>query len=184
MPNWCKNSITIDLDTEDGRRVAEIFRTQEFPFQAIRPCPQHLLEGDGWYGWRTQNWGTKWDAESLHVLEENDESITFDFDTAWSPPSALYRFMADEFPELNMEFEYVEYDNDFAGQGYVNYGDFGEQDTDPPSRTHVPDDDEEAAAEFDEMFADLIEVADEDKIEPAKTQIGQMTKLPLPKEKK
>ena len=73
-----------------------------------------------WYSWCVENWGTKWncDAQDWMKVEnpnEDEASVTFWFDSAWSPPTALYEFI-----ESNSEFivtaSYLEEGMSFVGQ--------------------------------------------------------------------
>ena len=62
---------------------------------------------DGWYDWNVRNWGTKWDAcnPSLNSDDPSSGSISYSFDTAWSPAEGAYRAMVEQHPELTFEFE-------------------------------------------------------------------------------
>ena len=73
-----------------------------------------------WYSWCVDNWGTKWNCDAqdwVKVENPNDDqaSVTFWFDSAWSPPTALYEFI-----ESNSEFivtaSYLEEGMSFVGQ--------------------------------------------------------------------
>jgi hypothetical protein len=73
-----------------------------------------------WHSWSIDNWGTKWncDAQDWMKIEnpsEDQASVTFWFDSAWSPPTALYEFI-----ESNSEFivtaSYLEEGMSFVGQ--------------------------------------------------------------------
>jgi hypothetical protein len=73
-----------------------------------------------WYSWSVDKWGTKWncDAQDWMKVEnpnEDQASVTFWFDSAWSPPTALYEFI-----ESNSEFivtaSYLEEGMSFVGQ--------------------------------------------------------------------
>lgn len=56
---------------------------------------------DNWYGFDISQYGTKWDAYSVQELRRNDDgSITYCFDTAWSPPSTWLDKTAKMFPSL------------------------------------------------------------------------------------
>jgi hypothetical protein len=61
---------------------------------------------DGWYDWNVRNWGTKWDAcnPSLNSDDPSCGSISYSFDTAWSPAEGAYRAMVEQHPELEFEF--------------------------------------------------------------------------------
>ena len=73
-----------------------------------------------WYSWSVDKWGTKWNCDAQDwVKVENpnadQSSVTFWFDSAWSPPTALYEFI-----ESNSEFivtaSYLEEGMSFVGQ--------------------------------------------------------------------
>ena len=59
-----------------------------------------LPEGEDWYSWQINNWGTKWDIgadigtekEERYGLKATrvDNEVCCSFDSAWSPPLGLY----------------------------------------------------------------------------------------------
>jgi hypothetical protein len=61
---------------------------------------------DGWYDWNVRNWGTKWDAcnPSLNSDDPTSGSISYSFDTAWSPAEGAFRQMVEQHPELEFTF--------------------------------------------------------------------------------
>lgn len=61
---------------------------------------------NNWYEFNTREWGTKWDASEPSIDVEAG-SVTFGFNTAWSPPEPVFHAMAKQFPELefNISFE-------------------------------------------------------------------------------
>lgn len=68
-------------------------------------------EGDGWYDWNIANWGTKWDASDAGIdtdylkPEEENSSISYTFQTAWSVPEPVFQAMVKQHPELSFDFE-------------------------------------------------------------------------------
>ena len=64
---------------------------------------ERLMEKYGyssWYDWQVSNWGTKWDVGN-EGSEEDDypiegDTITFHFDSAWSPPVAAMAAFEEE----------------------------------------------------------------------------------------
>jgi len=93
MPNWCSNSVTVSHpDPAQIQRFNDAFNKGEL-FQEFVPCPQELLDGDGWYDWCVTNWGTKWDIQPYGV-ELNENDLRCSFDTAWAPPLAFYHNLA------------------------------------------------------------------------------------------
>lgn len=90
MPNWCHNKLTISHD--DAAQIARVKDHKDNVFQEFIPCPKDLLESEGWYDWRVNNWGTKWDVDLSIIHESVDgKSIVAYFDSAWSPPLEAYQ---------------------------------------------------------------------------------------------
>ena len=103
MPNWCSNNV--EFHNDDVAEVAKLEAHLQFLdkrkkgesaeaglFEYFVPRPPEAE--DNWYDWNVSNWGTKWEASIYSWTKENDNSITINFDTAWSPPTALYEFLA------------------------------------------------------------------------------------------
>lgn len=64
----------------------------------------YATKNSDWYNWCVENWGTKWDAcEPTTVCDEAD-CLSFEFDTAWSPPSGFYAKLAEVGIEFVAEF--------------------------------------------------------------------------------
>jgi len=86
MPNWCSCRATISGPAPVISEITEILNQEDSPLLAwMVPEPRH--EGDqDWYMWRVNNWGTKWDIADVYFEHQPEEdSITFDFSTAWGP---------------------------------------------------------------------------------------------------
>lgn len=103
MPNWCSNNVEFHNDDVaevakleahlkflDERKKGEYAESGLFAYFLPRP-PE---EEDSWYEWNVSNWGTKWEASIYSWTKVNDNCIEISFDTAWSPPTALYEFLA------------------------------------------------------------------------------------------
>ena len=108
MPNWCSNTATIFFDNksdmDDFETRLAIMEMNEnakdvngndlsvLGYFVPEPKYDDSDEGmPGWYMWRVENWGTKWDINLHHKERLDDTTITLHFDTAWSPPIATYR---------------------------------------------------------------------------------------------
>ncbi|MGD9728563.1 MAG: hypothetical protein AB7V39_19530, partial [Nitrospiraceae bacterium] len=84
-----------------------------------------------WYVWNNENWGTKWDAydvvvggastilERLATASDERSTEVVRFDTAWAPPIPVFEAMADQFPELNFVFSWMNEDQFGSGGGWV-----------------------------------------------------------------
>lgn len=92
MPNWCNNVARISHENPEMiRRMIDAAKREESGvLQEFVPCPAELLEGDGWYDWCVQNWGTKWDLCDVEVQTHDANNITLVFQTAWAPPVEAY----------------------------------------------------------------------------------------------
>ena len=59
------------------------------------------------YDWSNEIWGTKWQPSDITAEYESDV-ITYDFDTAWSPPSGIYLALVQQFPNVHISWFYNE----------------------------------------------------------------------------
>ena len=131
MPNWCQNKLTITHKDKSviDKMMANVTEGGGDLFQYIKPMPDNCFRGalgkdeeemckregiPNWYDWSTDNWGTKWDACHMTHGRIDDNTITFDFDTAWSPPVPIFEELAEQ--GFTVEAYYVEYGMDFAGE--------------------------------------------------------------------
>lgn len=73
------------------------------------PVP-YPVGGIDWYEWSIQNWGTKWNAYSDEVLEE-DRIVKFD--TAWSHPYPVIEALSKKHPDHVIEVAYADEDLGF-----------------------------------------------------------------------
>lgn len=68
-----------------------------------------------WYDWRVDKWGTKWDAASTYILDDEDEFLSIEYNTAWSPNMEWVKTIAKQFPELKFTLWFEEPGNGFCG---------------------------------------------------------------------
>lgn len=102
-----------------------------------------------WYDWNTQKWGSKWgdyhtgiEGGAFSVLPETTGilinsnfigesfSITFTYESAWSPHLEGWRHISTLFPALQFNIEYVEHGVGFCGAAYYQNGKGWERDDD------------------------------------------------------
>ncbi len=118
MPNWCNN--TVEISHKDpamiqrvregfnkGALLAEFFPTPQelvdtvagFPGEDLREAHEAQEKSNiekygykNWYDWNVANWGTKWDigADGQPAIEQDANSLTLNFDSAWAPPCQAY----------------------------------------------------------------------------------------------
>jgi hypothetical protein len=101
MPNWCMNKLTVSHTNPD---MVDRF---ENAYNLGKACNEFLPlpEGEDWYNWQINNWGTKWDIgadigtekEERYGLKATrvDNEVSCSFDSAWSPPEGLYEKLVD-----------------------------------------------------------------------------------------
>lgn len=121
MPNWVYNKLTVAGD----KQVLDKFESQ-----ASKPARVPGNGGDtdisflnfikpeatemawyietGWYDWNISNWGCKWDAGRVEILERSEGKMVYYFETPWSPPHLVFRAMAAQHPALDLLLEYEE----------------------------------------------------------------------------
>ena len=129
MPNWCNNNISISGPTETIKQLWEDAHpdTEAFELlQAMAPMPAELEDttspsedGNDWYSWRVNNWGTKWDVsdEGLEFIDYGNgtSEITGWFDSAWAPPIGAYNKFLDDMDNCSIQASYHEPGMDYAG---------------------------------------------------------------------
>jgi hypothetical protein len=83
---------------------------------------QHLGQTEwNWYEWNCKHWGTKWDASSAELTDEDSINLSYRFDTAWAPAEGAFKAMVKPFPELEFEF----YCEEEQGWGVIYTGSKG-----------------------------------------------------------
>ena len=70
---------------------------------------------DRWYDWRLINWDTKWDAYDVEVIDEDHDCVEIQFNTAWSPPTAICNELREQYPDIAISWFYDEPGCEIAG---------------------------------------------------------------------
>ena len=171
MPNWCNNVATLNASKGMIDKIVEGAQGDGV-LQALIPVPQALRDttagsfGDeakqqaleaqeadnlkqygykNWYDFCVNEWGTKWDLCDVQVNRIDDETVSLNFDTAWSPPIEAYEKLL--CMGIAVEAYYHESGMCFAGKwedGFDNYYEYGGE-TSKTVRAAVGD-------EIDDMF--------------------------------
>lgn len=68
-----------------------------------------------WYDWNCAKWGTKWGDCDTFLADLTDESVSFEFQSAWGPPIEGIAHISSLFPELTFVLTYEEQGMDFYG---------------------------------------------------------------------
>jgi len=89
----------------------------------LRPEPEDI--GDGWWDWRSNNWGTKWARILDYQLEPDLHLVQFTLETAWGPPLEICDYLTDEF---GFEVRCVWTSCENADWGVWEYGDIAHRD--------------------------------------------------------
>lgn len=155
MPNWCNNSTTISGNKEQIDKFEAFLNEKSGKewFDFFLPCPKELTDVDSpnktdnvneliekyghgdWYSWSVENWGTKWNTDAQDWSRDGD-SISFWFDSAWAPPTALYDKITAE--GYDVEAYYLEEGMGFVGK-YSEGADEYYEYTDSESLNDIPD---------------------------------------------
>lgn len=133
MPNWNENKLSImDCSPE----LESYLKENGLSFNKIKPTPPELLEGNGWYDWRLENWGTKWDLSEEEQREVADQLISeiADFQaifmTAGSPPLQAIAALSEIFPHDQFALDYFESGCWFAGTAIISQGEIDDNQVD------------------------------------------------------
>jgi hypothetical protein len=116
MPNHILNEMIfrgVDAAQQDAI-IAKLCNDEgKVDFEKLVPTPpniwlgsvgqKHAKLGKNGLDWSRENWGTKWNAYSHKPTERTEDSITFIFETAWSPP---YGWLVSVFNTLKIDFDH------------------------------------------------------------------------------
>ena len=104
MPNWCYNRLQVFGGKDEIEKFKKSVKNKEtdLSLEKILPTPKKLLDGDGWYDWRVEKWGTKWDVDA-ELTDYDDEFLCYEFDSAWGPPLEAF-LRASKTKHRNLEF--------------------------------------------------------------------------------
>jgi Ferredoxin-like domain in Api92-like protein len=75
-----------------------------------------LHKGDSWYDFNNREWGTKWDVAvsndeqypETELMEENETSLAYRFNTAWAPPTPAIEKLSVMVPNSIVSLSYEE----------------------------------------------------------------------------
>ncbi len=119
-PDWA-NTPLMSKDVQG--LVYDRGKAGELPMQPTSENGHHVpffpstgRQDDRWYDWRLQNWDTKWDAYDVQVDGGfDDDELTIEFNTAWSPPEAICHALREQYPEATVSWFYDEPGCEIAG---------------------------------------------------------------------
>jgi len=89
----------------------------------------NISNPNNWYSWNNANWGTKWDIgvaddvtyDTTSTCRETPNSVSYSFETAWSPPEPVMITLSQQYPDLELTLEYQE-EQGWGGEVYFSNG--------------------------------------------------------------
>jgi hypothetical protein len=117
MPNWVDNDLIVSGDPDILANFAKDVCSTEscFDFEKILPYPDNYRELDelspdsgynsGGHDWCMDNWGTKLPADEVDCDDSNNYRLNYIFITAWSPPTPIIKYLAQQYPDLTFELK-------------------------------------------------------------------------------
>ena len=92
-----------------------------------------MFKGNHWYDWNVRNWGTKWDVAvsdedkypDTVLQDETKESLSYSFNTAWSPPSEAIAKLSEQYPTVEFSLSFEE-ETGWGGEYYFLEGNLTE----------------------------------------------------------
>ena len=105
MPNWTHNTLRVEASPQKIKELKKKFKSKKsvFDFNKILPMPRNskkfkakgdltpedMSDGNNWYVWSANNWGTKWNSRDAVINDESDTHVEYSFDTAWDAPRGI-----------------------------------------------------------------------------------------------
>ena len=124
MPNHVTSVFTVSGTPEDlikfkSRFFVDKDDKKHFDFNTVIPMPEAMKEGELWYRWSIDNWGTKWNSYDSEIKTDAPEKLVFKFETAWNYPQPIMAKVCEEFPDLKIETKFFDEGWNFAGHGFA-----------------------------------------------------------------
>lgn len=143
MPNWCWNHLTISSSDNDENGIKQFRAKLLFMVEDMESSPEvwggafdYLVgraddydEVNGWYDHNIREYGSKWQKSAkdfIESLEDDGETITISFDSAWSPVTEFSKKLSKQY-RLNIEHTFDEQGDWFAGRLIVDDGEVEEE---------------------------------------------------------
>lgn len=131
MPNWCNNQIKISGDGITAIKEILEANPSGLMFESL---VGKLADGqtekeyiDNWYNTNCERWGCKWDVDiELNDISFEDDSIRLWIQTAWSPCNGFLELLNEKYG-VDVENNYGEGGNDFAGRFMIENGDYSDE---------------------------------------------------------
>lgn len=120
MPNWTFNIVKLEGSKEDIQSIKDLILsvdedgTKFFDFNKVIPMPEEYKEGDKWYDWRVENWGTKWNSDETQIIRDTPTELELSFNTAWSHPDKVLGKVNELFPNVDF-FHEAQHEGGFGG---------------------------------------------------------------------
>lgn len=142
MPNWCEVDVVITFNDQQEYaefvRIADIEETTDHYlspsseergyglFDRFVPTPPAMLGSDDWWGWRINEWGTKWNPQ-INEFEHGDGRVILRMNTAWSPPIEFFESFHKMFPSTVIKMDYLEEGMMYCGKCEISDGDVSDR---------------------------------------------------------
>jgi hypothetical protein len=149
-----------DIKT-DREKLKEFFRKEYKDADVMADKYKFNMDNYGcktWYDWACQNWGSKWNFGSVHLVDEGGTdlkepydfkgTLVYSFDTAWSPMTPVIEAMGRMFPMLKFVLTYTEPGCGFAGTFSMEDGII----TEDESHEYIWQDEQECMADGEESL--------------------------------
>ena len=108
MPNHTDNRVILSHD--DSQMIDNIYNVMNTGDAELcnylipEPRDDAGEPTSGWYDWRLEHWGTKWEIYHPHVNRMDANTLVMNFDTAWSPPIPVYDKLVEMGFEVNARY--------------------------------------------------------------------------------
>jgi len=143
LPNHTDNRVVLSHDDPQMiDKIYNIMNTGDAELcHSLIPEPR-TADGepaDGWYEWRVDNWGTKWDVYDSTCDRIDANALVLSFLSAWSPPMPIYEKLTDMGFDVTARY----FDEGWMFIGEYNNGDDWVTDDVDSVVEHYPELDEE-----------------------------------------